>query len=829
MSFDWLNVPGLNTATDDRQNSTLPTVSFDFGVTDDSSKEQGMHFLDETMKSSSDPSLVRKLDEANSKLDVPPVSGAYLQQNGLHRSQEALATEEDHKTQKSNINGNRYHNPIHEEEDSYVETPDDLRVPLSLSQNQLTHEELRTYIRWYNYITARTHGKLIKLADVFQFLANFNVREELKKRIFKIFRSCKNALNIGQFFAVLRLLARAMLEDMLPSRKMILEKAPIPRPRPILNKEGGNEFYEEVEEDVPASSGTATSNNQPPGEKVDFDSFASLLLTGKTVRKRIRRKVKNSVFKNKKVRFAEKVTFQDAPHYGKDKQNKDTSTTTDDDSSYVSTDEPLDLSLPMDQLLKVIAKRKKNSALVSSVPTEQQETEEEREILSDMKDSLSHFKQIQGPDSVTQIPPLVAQGQQSTIFNTGYKVTGDQPPAQTTSQPQEPVLEPLKPTATGSANHLMKSHMSPNSIPGAFDSQPVQVPAIQASSSDVLEPLKPTATGSANYLMKQQFKPVDNQQTSGNIGHVASPQPVGVTFQSTGNQLNQPTHLDLRNRSPLQNLPHQSQQQHLVPQAVNSQPQQQQLHQQGILQPQVHQSTQQHINNSLQQHLPNNNPTNLSAPNANLNSPPLESPGMLYASNAASNYFQSLLSNSPSPNASQANIHTTINSNMSSGIQPNRQPNVQSNANGHLSPNVSYGNNMQMSTQGLQNQGTNMQQMQSQQMPVYSNPTGTTNYQYPGPGSLQRQNSQPVNSQAHRPSFSSMLPPQQQYFQSDTQNTNYQNQGHANQHIPINNNNQSYHNMQNIPTGQMSTQDILGDLQSLKNQVDALQNQYGRL
>ncbi|KTB11933.1 Protein SCD5 [Nakaseomyces glabratus] len=752
MSFDWLNVPGLNTATDDRQNSTLPTVSFDFGVTDDSSKEQGMHFLDETMKSSSDPSLVRKLDEANSKLDVPPVSGAYLQQNGLHRSQEALATEEDHKTQKSNINGNRYHNPIHEEEDSYVETPDDLRVPLSLSQNQLTHEELRTYIRWYNYITARTHGKLIKLADVFQFLANFNVREELKKRIFKIFRSCKNALNIGQFFAVLRLLARAMLEDMLPSRKMILEKAPIPRPRPILNKEGGNEFYEEVEEDVPASSGTATSNNQPPGEKVDFDSFASLLLTGKT-----------------------------------------------------------------------------NSALVSSVPTEQQETEEEREILSDMKDSLSHFKQIQGPDSVTQIPPLVAQGQQSTIFNTGYKVTGDQPPAQTTSQPQEPVLEPLKPTATGSANHLMKSHMSPNSIPGAFDSQPVQVPAIQATSSDVLEPLKPTATGSANYLMKQQFKPVDNQQTSGNIGHVASPQPVGVTFQSTGNQLNQPTHLDLRNRSPLQNLPHQSQQQHLVPQAVNSQPQQQQLHQQGILQPQVHQSTQQHINNSLQQHLPNNNPTNLSAPNANLNSPPLESPGMLYASNAASNYFQSLLSNSPSPNASQANIHTTINSNMSSGIQPNRQPNVQSNANGHLSPNVSYGNNMQMSTQGLQNQGSNMQQMQSQQLPVYSNPTGTTNYQYPGPGSLQRQNSQPVNSQAHRPSFSSMLPPQQQYFQSDTQNTNYQNQGHANQHIPINNNNQSYHNMQNIPTGQMSTQDILGDLQSLKNQVDALQNQYGRL
>lgn len=851
MSFDWLNVPGLNTGEDDRQNN-LPTVSFNFG--EPNNGNTNLHFLDESMKSSSDPALVRKLDSAPSKLDVPPASGVFLQQNGLHRSQEVLSEPQN---QTSGYKGqNHTHNPIHELQDDYKETPEDLRVPLSLSQAQLTHEELRTYIRWYNYITARTHGKLIKLVDIFQFMKNFNITEELKSRIFLIFRSCKNSLNVGQFFAVLRLLAKALIAGMLPNRQMILEKAPIPRPRPILNKEGGNEFYEEVEEDIPDGAGDASNTQSGPGGKVDFDSFASLLLTGKTVRKRVRRKVKNSVFKNKKVRFAEKVTFQDAPHYGKEKQNKADPDVASPEDDSISDDGPLDLSLPMDQLLKQLAKKKKNSALVSSVPTEQQETEEEREILSDMKDSLSHFKQIQAPDSVTQIPPLTqgnalnaTNSQNPSIFSTGINVMNQYPtPSSNSNNTSEPVLQPLKPTATGSANYLMKSHMDTSTLPSQFDNPPIMPPNNQ---TEVMEPLKPTATGSANYLMKQHFKPAN---TAGqNQPNISSPEPNAQSFSNQNNVVNmnsmplspnstaqqnlfpqnqmqngQPQMSQMQQQTTSQQMPQQiSQIQHMQQQHTAQQStlqQQQQQPPQVVLQPQPQQQTQTATNRNQQ----NVSPQTLQQPqqssimsptmsnsglqlpnNTGMNNLRVESPSMLSANNAAGNYFKSLLSHSPSPNSSQTNIH--------------------SNLTGQLSPNPSYGNNMQTALPGMQQQRI-QPTATGQQLPVYNNTTGSVGsynqYQQPV---LQHQNSQPL--QQHRPSLNAMQQPQQQgmaqYFQSDFQG-NYQQNNTGNQRV-ANNASPVYNNQNQPPNNQMSAQDILGNLQSLKQQVDALQNQYGRL
>ncbi|KAL3229712.1 Protein SCD5 [Nakaseomyces bracarensis] len=842
MSFDWLNVPGLNTGTDDRQSSNLPTVSFNFG--DSSNTNNDLHFLDETMKSSSDPALVRKLDSQGR--DVPPASGAYLQQNGLHRSQEVLS--EPQNRSRGNTLNSQSHNPIHQLQDDYKETPEDLRVPLSLSQAQLTHEELRTYIRWYNYITARTHGKLIKLTDIFQFMKNFNITEELKNRIFLVFRSCKNALNIGQFFAVLRLLAKALLAGVLPNRQMILEKAPIPRPRPILNKEGGNEFYEEIEEDVPETSGDVSGNQSGSGEKVDFDSFASLLLTGKKVRKRVRRKVKNSVFKNKKVRFAEKVTFQDAPHYGKGKQNQSGQDTPSPEDDSTTEDGPLDLSLPMDQLLKQMAKRKKNSALVSSVPTEQQETEEEREILSDMKDSLSHFKQIQAPDSVTQIPPIIAQdGNQngstahnSTIFNTGIGIMNQFPTPNNAVDNAEPELQPLKPTATGSANYLMKSHMDTSAPAPQFDNPPIIPPANQ---TEVMEPLKPTATGSANYLMKQQFKPPTTSHPPV-PQQMSSPEPNGQVFSNQSmnmhsmplspnstNQQNMLPQTHGQNLQPqisqMQQNTTQGMQQH-IPQMQQQNNTQQQLPQQATPQlvvqpqaqhqnhitinpPQTQQSNHQQTFQPTQQQQPirgpNNSQTNgLQLPNnTGMNNLRVESPSMLSPNNAAGNYFQSLLSHSPSPNNSQTNIH--------------------SNLTGQLSPNLSYGNNIQtaqptIGQQRMQQTGT------GQQLPIYNNNNSSigvyNQYQQPP---IQHQNSQPPPQQ-NRPPFGNMQQhqPQQgvpQYFQSDIQGSyNTNNQRYMNNASPVGNN-------QGMPTSnQISTQDILGNLQSLKQQVDALQNQY---
>lgn len=62
-------------------------------------------------------------------------------------------------------------------EELYVDTNEDLRIPLSLSQVQLSHEEICTYLRWNKYIITRIRGKLVRLNGVFKFLSNFNKRK----------------------------------------------------------------------------------------------------------------------------------------------------------------------------------------------------------------------------------------------------------------------------------------------------------------------------------------------------------------------------------------------------------------------------------------------------------------------------------------------------------------------------------------------------------------------------------------------------------------------------------------------------------------------------
>ncbi|CCH61298.1 hypothetical protein TBLA_0E02440 [Henningerozyma blattae CBS 6284] len=356
--------------------------------------------------------------------------------------------------------------------DDYKESQEDLSVPLSLSSTQLTPEEQRTYLRWYNNITKHTHSKLITLTDIFNFMVNFRLPQALQNRLTIIFRSCKNALNIGQFFAVERLIAKAILDSSLPIRKMILEQSGVPKPKSILSQRRAQDKYEEVEVDAGGQENT-------PGNPVDIDSFTSLLLTGKTSKKRVRRIIANEELRNKKVHFSEKLSFAD-----------DVTTYDDDDTSMSmhgqdSTGQ-LDLSLPMDQLLNLMARRKENGdavGLVSSLPNEQQETAEEREVLEGMKDSLSHFKQIQTVDSIGQMNP--------NMYMNGV-------PDQFMPGSMQMPLQPLKPTATGSGNHLFKQEMAR---------------AQQGNPNGPLQPLKPTATGSANYLVKQQFDPTFQSST----------------------------------------------------------------------------------------------------------------------------------------------------------------------------------------------------------------------------------------------------------------------------------------------------------------------------
>lgn len=592
MSFEWLNVPGINTADNDvtvEQGNNLPppSVSFDIGTSGSNAEQK---------------TDLQPIGNENGP-NVPRGSGNHLGDHRPIAQHHHSYLGSDQQKQNDNIQVHHHHkqgqNPHSHTDMIYKETPEELRVPLSLSRSQLTKEEVRTYLRWYNFITSRTHSKLVKLIEVFKFLANFRLSHDLKTRIEAIFRTCKNALNIGQFFAVLRLISKALIENVIPNRRMILDKAPIPTPRPILTSGDRHEVYEEVDEEPDSN-----------GQKVDFDSFASLLLTGKSVQKRIRRRIPDSADKNKRVRFSEHVTFQEPP--SEDGEENGSHEVSDDEEA----DGKMDLSLPMDQLLKRMAKRKeKNTALVSSMPNEQQETEEEREVLEDMKDSLSHFKQIQSVD-LASMPTI--------------RVSGN-----------EPEMQPLKPTSTGSANSLFRQHYNNQSSAGAYQ--------------EPLQPLKPTATGSANYLMRNHIPP--HQEAPSEAPNGPSPvtglQPLRPTATGSGNYLMKQQLSQHYAPSGL-TAPMNSAERFPSPQHTGQLPTDSYLH---APQPRI----------SMQQQLsPQVTPQsqNFQQQHNMLPVPP----------NPAGSYFQSLLSNSPSPVPSNVNISGINNSSSPYQNPPNSNP-----------------------------------------------------------------------------------------------------------------------------------------------------------
>ena len=833
MSFDWLNIPGLNienTDVNSKQNEPAvpPSVSFDFGVPPPINDANTM-----TQESRSISDSALNMDMTN---NTATPNGAFLHVNPPQHaaSNNDISTVNEHK-----------------ELITYKETPEDLKVPLSLSQSQLTHEEIRTYLRWYKYILARSHTKLVRLHDVFRFLGNFTINEDLKARIVAIFRSCKSALNIGQFFAVLRLISRAMIEGVLPSRRMILEKAPIPKPRPILSTQGNGEIYEEVEEEEPKSNG----NDKNDGS-VDFDSFTSLLLTGKTIRKRVRRKILNAAFRNKRVRFSENITFQDPPTDKVNNPQAPLSNTYGSGNNVSNADNnnepeeavpqgPLDLSLPMDQLLKQMASRKhNNSALVSRLPSEQQETEEEKEELKDMQDSLSHFKQIQTVDAVTGLvndPQVGFMNNNVGNMPNGMDVNGgilqplkptatgsanhfmrqemNQGYISTPSPEPSNTLQPLKPTATGSANYLVRSHFDTNEnvapvqqTQTSFQSNPVSAtlpaPVISPQHTNDMQPLKPTATGSANYLMKQQFPtatPVAPQ-----VNHIQKPTAQNDQFMNFPQQRQQ-VDVGQQQQQQHQQQPTAQYQNHLN---VNGNIPQQNTYTNGTLnQTSTKPSIQLQPQNTYPQaQVPNVAPNMQNVPSL----PPqqqqqqqYQSTGLLSpGSNAASSYFQSLLSSShsPSPNASHVQISAPGNNGM--GMQPQQPQQTMYSANNTQTPSANTSNasgyNQYQNTQHIvyQNQQIRPQQQQQQQQQQHQQQTG----QHTG---------------------------QQQFYPGQIQSPPPGAYNSVSQHT-LGNNNQAHLGVPQYPfTGQQNrpnqpNQQILGDYHAMQNQVNALQQSYGR-
>ena len=909
MSFDWLNVPGLSSNNNNSSNPNVqkngappPSVSFDFIHSLKQNNQQPAmvmpkknnpfaNYMQSTTTTTNTSTLLNQQLPQNANYSMTTIK------SNIQNSTPMATLPSNNDTVIATNNNN---------EESYVETNEDLQVPLSLSQLQLSHEEVRTYLRWYKYITTRTHGKLIRLSDVFKFLSNFGISERLKERIFTIFRTCKNALNIGQFFAVLRLISLAVYKSILPTRRMILEKTTVLKPKPILNSQTDEEVYEEVDDDDDDEG----NGNKQNDSKVDFDSFTSLLLTGKSTRKRIRRRIKNSAYRNKKVRFSEHITFQEPLQEnannaeGNDKQT---------DNNDISEDGPLDLSLPMDQLLKLMAKRKeRNTALISEVPTEQQETEEEREELKDMQDSLSHFKQIRGPDSVSLIPP-------SYLGPNGFMgISAQQVP-----------LQPLKPTSTGSANHFMRQEFNTN-----FGSQ-------DSITQQTMEPLKPTATGSANYLVRSQYSgsmnvnPITNTTGTSNnsnnlmendiiaqsstqyqynnipnTGNTNIPQiiePLKPTATGSANYLmkkqinsaNQvsmiPNETHTVPQDSFMNFPqHRAEMQKYSQKLQTSQPQQPQqvpthpLTQQntyrnnsyGVLQSNqsfLPQNTANTANNILKQQstypLSERSNSNYLIPQYTAQSQPLKTTNnvtqgtiptnnLLSASNVAGNYFQSLLSHTPSPNASnttlpyqnstpQQQTMTTTNVIPSRVPQQNTYNNSQNIAsqqifNGNNNNNNNNNNNGQFTyqlytnTQPVQNSssfGTNsqvsynnqsqpsQQPLQQQQRVQYFGNRGSQQNQMQVPNAVQSSNphntyiGNTLQSSAPTMVMSQQNTNQSQYLGPPNQFGMY---GKSNSPSPVTPRQPN----NSIPNISPNDPNILGNYQALQQQVNALQNMY---
>lgn len=319
------------------------------------------------------------------------------------------------------------------------------RIPKSMGRDVLSKEEIKNYTRWFNDIIAKKKdsGETIKLIDVFKFLhTNFSVSEEIKQKMFLIFEDIKQNIGLDNFFAVLRCLVVLINEKgKLPTRQLLLEKAlPTLKPRSILaNNEDKEEVYEEVTDDT------------SPGQ-LDYDNFASLLMTGKS--HRVKRVVirNGSRVQNKSVKFSDKlVTYEDEePVYEYGKEEESTPKT------------KLDFSLPMDQLMEQMNNQQHG-----------QGSKEDEAELADMKESLTHFQNLPKVDNVS------------------LSMNGALPYMNIQQQSANNVLQPLRPTATGSANHMMSHH---NTNPPKY--------------------LQPTATGSANHLFSSGRQPNNMFNTS---------------------------------------------------------------------------------------------------------------------------------------------------------------------------------------------------------------------------------------------------------------------------------------------------------------------------
>lgn len=369
-------------------------------------------------------------------------------------------------------------------------------IPLSLTAQELTLQESKTYMRWYSDILARTNSRTISIWDVFSFLTNFKIADKIREQISHIFHKISQSINIGEFFALLRVISHTLRGEK-PLRKLIKVVAPVPTPPSILSKKRLNDEEDSSNEDrsdgeVDNVQDGKSNNDSKSMAPLDIDGFTQFLLTGERPgsNSSTNSNSNSRKRKSKKVKFSDQVDVHDDSNY-----------LTPMESPQPVSQNPLDYTLPMDQLLKQM---QNNQQLQNP-----QEQEEEKEVLKDV--DINNFQHLNSVDTVsvggTPVPPSNfdnSDGQDGNLLKPN--MTG---PAQISKmfsslQPDfktnEPDLKPLRPNVTGPAD--MARLFSPPAV-----QSPQQVQQLQQSLSPPPIPQQPQQPQQQLQQLQQQELP----------------------------------------------------------------------------------------------------------------------------------------------------------------------------------------------------------------------------------------------------------------------------------------------------------------------------------
>ncbi|ABN67949.2 multicopy suppressor of clathrin deficiency, partial [Scheffersomyces stipitis CBS 6054] len=381
-------------------------------------------------------------------------------------------------------------------------------VPLSLTAQELTLQESKTYMRWYSDILARTNSRTITMVDVFNFLVNFRITQAIKEKISKIFSKIVYSINIGEFFALLRLISHTLSGEE-PSRRLIKVKAPVPTPPSIFINSSNN-----IENDVSSSRNGDTPHENKP---LDLDSFTQFLLTGERpgeVPKKKRSK------KLKSVKFSDQIV-----------------TDIHDDfmaSPLPSPSPSLDYSLPMDQLLD---RMKQGSA-----PQQQQQQvdEDEQEVLKEMESQINHFQNLHNVDtaSIGGVPSSIHfHDGNSSEHLLRPNMTGPAQMARMFSPSPEPEL--LKPNMTGPVqmaqlyNRRQDDDLSPAvGVTNPTDMARMFAPSAQDSTSAQIASSEVPRISLQSFTSQMTGNTLANTQQNGQIRDTSSPRPPSNSFSS---------------------------------------------------------------------------------------------------------------------------------------------------------------------------------------------------------------------------------------------------------------------------------------------------------